>query len=73
MKKFVLRVLAVLMVAAMMVPSMGNVTTALADEAVTLDLTQKGLIVGEAPTDNADGYNEGYIPTSYNISSRRKR
>ena len=55
MKKFVLRVLAVLMVAAMMVPSMGNVTTALADEAVTLDLTQKGLIVGEAPTDNADG------------------
>lgn len=55
MKKFVLRVLAVLMVAAMMVPSMGNVTTALADEAVTLDLTQKALIVGEAPTDNADG------------------
>ncbi len=55
MKKFILRVLAVLMVAAMMVPSMGNVTTALADEAVTLDLTQKGLIVGEAPTDNADG------------------
>ncbi len=55
MKKFVLRVLAVLMVAAMMVPSMGNVTTALADEAVTLDLTQKGLVVGEAPTDNADG------------------
>ena len=55
MKKFVLRVLAVLMAAAMMVPSMGNVTTALADEAVTLDLTQKALIVGEAPTDNADG------------------
>lgn len=55
MKKFVLRVLAVLMAAAMMVPSMGNTSVALADEAVTLDLTQKGLIVGEAPTDNADG------------------
>jgi len=56
MKKFVLRVLAVLMVAAMMVPSMGNVSVALADEAVTLDLTQKGSVVsGEEPTANADG------------------
>jgi len=56
MKKFVLRVLAVLMVAAMMVPSMGNVSTAMAADAVTLDLGTKGaVIVGEAPTDNADG------------------
>jgi len=56
MKKFVLRVLAVLMAAAMMVPSMGNVSVALADEAVTLDLSQKGSVtVGEAPADNADG------------------
>lgn len=55
MKKFVLRVLAVLMVAAMMVPSMGNVSTALADEAVTLDLTNNVAISGEAPAANADG------------------
>ena len=56
MKKFVLRVLAVLMVAAMMVPSMGNVSTAMAADAVTLDLGTKGsVIVGDAPTDNADG------------------
>ena len=56
MKKFVLRVLAVLMVAAMMVPSMGNVSTAMAADAVTLDLTKKGSVVsGEEPTANADG------------------
>jgi LysM repeat protein len=57
MKKFVLRVLAVMMVAAMMVPSMGNKSVALAaDEAVTLDLSTKGSVLnGEAPTDNADG------------------
>jgi len=56
MKKFVLRALAALMVAAMMVPSMGTVSTAMAADAVTLDLGTKGsVIVGEAPADNADG------------------
>ena len=56
MKKFVLRVLAVLMVAAMMVPSMGNVSTAMAADAATLDLGTLGsVVVGDAPTANADG------------------
>jgi len=55
MKKFVLRVLAVLAVAAMMVPSMGNVSTVLADEATTLDISERVFVSGEAPADNADG------------------
>ncbi|MBR3942278.1 MAG: LysM peptidoglycan-binding domain-containing protein, partial [Clostridia bacterium] len=57
MKKFVLRVMAVMMVAAMTFTCVSKPSVALAaDEAVTLDLATKGSVIsGEAPADNADG------------------